>query len=397
MEQLHDQARLAAVEDFDDKTSELTSEYTSIQRQLSAVADELMHARQARIEELLERERLAERMAHLLELLPGAVLVTDADGIVIECNQHAPQLLGRPLVGRQLTEIAARLTDGGSVTESLWRIDGERWLSLSRKALPDNQGEILLLTDVTDTERLRGALARQNRLSAMGEMSARLAHQVRTPLAAAVLYLSQLERVDTTLAVQPAYLSRAMERLHDLERLINDMLMYAGGVHVVDSDVELTAVVDEVVETFSPQLDDPFQLDWQGTDSPIFVRGTRHALFNAISNLVANSLQFTEGDQPVAIRVSREGDYARISIRDHGPGIPEEYHDRIFEPFFSTQSAGTGLGLAVVHSVVIALGGRVAVNDVTDGTEFVVELPLTDTLLPEFSHVNAGMTSMAHV
>ena len=384
MEQLLEDARLANVEAFDDKTSALTEEYLSMQRRLASVADELLRARQLRIDELIERERLAERLEQLVEILPGAVLITDGDGIVTECNRVAPLWLGRPLVGTEFATVLGRLDRYGETHCPRYLAADGRWLSVACAALPNAQGELWLLTDDTEAERLRQTLARQNRLAEMGEMSARLAHQVRTPLGAAVLYLTQLETLLPADSDGGRYLGHALERLRDLERLINDMLMFAGGAEVQRTTVDLAALIDDVIETFVPQLDDPFQIRWSGTAQPLHVRGSRHGLFNAISNLVANALQFTPDGETVSIALSADTHCARITVRDHGPGIPVEYQDQVFEPFFSTQSHGTGLGLAVVRAVVSAHGGTIDIVDCPDGAEITVELPLSGDLTATF-------------
>ncbi|MEO0579647.1 MAG: HAMP domain-containing sensor histidine kinase, partial [Pseudomonadota bacterium] len=206
--------------------------------------------------------------------------------------------------------------------------------------------------------------------------SARLAHQVRTPLGAAVLYLSQLQPLLDGYGDAERYIAHGLDRLRDLERLVNDMLLFAGGIESSAEPIELESLIDDVVDTFAPQQNDPFRICWTGSDTPITVLGSRHALRNAVSNLLANALQFTPGDDHVVVSLSVSDRMARIAIRDHGPGVPEEFKDRVFEPFFSTQSAGTGLGLAVVQAVACAHDGRILVNDYPDGAEFVLELPL---------------------
>ncbi|MEM1261510.1 MAG: ATP-binding protein [Pseudomonadota bacterium] len=379
MEQLRDDVRLAAAEAFDDRTEALNAEYLSMQRQLAAVADDLFRARQLRIGELLERERLAERLEHLVEALPGAVLVTDTDGIVTECNACAPAWLGRPLVGASVDEIFARHDWVDGEQAARLRTPDGRWLALSRRRLPNASGELLLLTDDTEAEVLRQHLARQNRLAEMGEMSARLAHQVRTPLSAAVLYLTQAQTFDAIPSDYQHYVTNAVERLRDLERLVNDMLLFARGVPAVATPVDIGSVLDDVIDTFEPQLDDPLRLQWTGDDTPVCVNGSRHALFNAISNLIANAVQFSPAEDPIDISLTSTGKQVAISIRDHGPGVPHEFHDRIFEPFFSTQSSGTGLGLAVVHAVAQAHGGDIRVEDHPDGAEFTLTLPILES------------------
>ena len=396
MEQLLDEARLATVEAFEAKTDALTEEYLSMQKRLASVADELLRARQLRIDELVERERLAERLEGLIEILPGAVLIIDGDGIIMECNRCAPEWLGTPLIGVNLATVLGRqLQCEGAAGQRLLTADG-RWLSAARTPLPNSQGELWLLTDDTEAEQLRTHLARQNRLAEMGEMSARLAHQVRTPLGAATLYLTQLTTLIDNGSDAERYLGSALERLRDLERLVNDMLLFAGGTPATMQTVDLESLIDDVVETFAPQLDDPFQIRWAGAPAKVHVRGSRYGLFNALSNLLTNALQFTPDGENVSVELCATMNVARISVRDHGPGIPVEYHDRVFEPFFSTKSNGTGLGLAVVRAVVGAHGGEVEIIECPDGAEVVIELPLVSASPPAFAESVDTLTTEYH-
>ncbi len=371
----------ATLDAFGDKTATLTRDYLAMQDQLSAVATELLRARKSRVDELLEKERLGDRLATLLEVLPGALLVLDGEGIIIECNRSSIELFGKPLTGVTWSELLLRVSADKSQSQGELRLKDGRCLSLARRSLPSESGEILLLMDISETERLQSLLQRQNRLSAMGEMSARLAHQIRTPLSAAVLYLSQIQQDISTQTSADQKLSSfansALARLRDLEVLVDDMLIYAGGVNEVNDEVDLTDLAASVIETLTPQYDIGIRLELAPSISPIHIKGNFHALHSALLNVVTNALQVTEDEQSlVSVSVSVEANTARISVCDQGPGIPSEFYDRIFEPFFSTRSQGTGLGLAVVHSVVSAHGGNVEVHDLTDGAQVSLNFPL---------------------
>lgn len=347
-----------------------------VSAELNRLATELLQARRERLDELLEKERLGDRLAKLISVLPGAVLVLDHAGLVIECNRHAIELLDRPLIGRTWLEVVQRIGSEKHATQGEFRLSDGRCLSIARTPLEHESGEILLLTDISESHRLEQLLQQQNRLSAMGEMSARLAHQIRTPLSAALLYMSQLARTPGTPdAKRSEYVIRAIQRLRDLETLVDDMLLFAGGQNDVHEAFDLVEVAEDALETLAPQLDDPFQIDLQHDVDSIPVCGHRNAIRSAVLNVINNALQVSEGGERIHITLASEDNQAIVKVRDHGPGVPEEFYERVFEPFFSTRSQGTGLGLAVVNSVMRAHGGNASVRDVGDGAEFRLSLP----------------------
>ncbi|MEO0997187.1 MAG: ATP-binding protein [Pseudomonadota bacterium] len=374
MDQLATRVAATRLDDFDGTTDSLTRDYLVMQDQLAAIASELMHARRERVGELLEKERVADRLAQLLAIMPAAVLVADADGIVIESNHTARDLLGRPLVGRTWAEIVARIAGPVAGGNGELRLSDGRCLALARRSLAHEGGELLLLTDISETTRLQALVEQQNRLSSMGEMSARLAHQVRTPLAAATLCLSQLEASAATLPAEARkYVSRSLRRLGDLRTLVDDMLMFARGEPAQMHPVDLAAIARSAMTTCAAAAA-TVSLRVDGEEA-VMVHGARQALHGAVVNLLNNALAHSPAAGEVLLGIGRHGGDVRLSVRDFGPGVPLEFQDRIFEPFFSTRSQGTGLGLAVVQTVATAHGGRIEVADRTDGAEFTLTLP----------------------
>ena len=356
----------------------LTEDYYLMQTELARVAGELMRARQSRVDELLEKERLGDRLARLLEVLPGAVLVIDNDGIIVECNQQAREVFGRPLSGQTWAEILRRVRSGQYGGDGVLRLADGRSLSLARRPLESDGGEILLLMDITETERLQALVQQHNRLSTLGEMSARVAHQVRTPLAAAMLYLDGLDSRDALTDERDLRaLRRARCRLRDLEVLVNDLLVYASGAPADRTTVDIRELAVTAAELARSELPAGQSIDVDVGDAPVVMNVNISTLQAAIGNLVTNAIQFngTDGRVRLAVRVRHQ--CVEISVRDNGPGIPEEFHDRLFEPFFSTRSQGTGLGLAVVRSVAEAHGGGVVVQDLPDGARLSIVLPVS--------------------
>src|SRR5690606_28343095 len=249
--------------------------------------------------------------------------------------------------------------------------DGRR-VTLAASSLAE-AGKIVLLTDVTETRALQELAARSQRLSAIGRMAASLAHQIRTPLAGALLYLTRCrKRRDESQRLE--LVGKGIERLHHLDRLVQDMLVFARGngpgerVRVADLFRE---VYDAAMAIKPPRA----HLVVEGREALVELEGNRTALTAALTNLVSNAFE-AAADVVVTLRAELRGDRVVFSVHDNGPGIAPELQSRVFEPFFSTRPAGTGLGLAVVKTVAEAHGGALALeSEPACGTRLRLDLP----------------------
>ncbi len=363
----------------DARRTGLEAVYAALQREVLTLNRQLAEARSQRMEQLLEKERLGNRLALLLESLPGAVIVLDGDGIIVECNSRAVEVLGRPLIGLTWAEVVHR--EFGAVRDSAGelRLPDGRWLALSRRALGPEPGEILLLTDVTETRRLQETAERQSRLSCMGEMTARLAHQIRTPLASALLYVSQIEQGATEPALTRRFAGRAIAKLRELEQMINDMVVFAGGGRGTAERFPVARLLEDVAEAAAPDLPGApgdAAVAVVMAEPGLTMSGNRPALAGALTNLVQNALQMAGDTARVELGAARtDAGEIWLTVTDNGPGVDEGLRERIFEPFFTTRRQGTGLGLAVVRSVAGAHGGSVSVESHGDGATFLLRLP----------------------
>jgi two-component system sensor histidine kinase FlrB len=225
---------------FNQLSEELTGSYRQLQHQVLDLSQELAAARSERMVQLAEKERLADRLERLLETLPAAVVVLDGEERIRQFNPAAERLLGSLEIGRLWREILqhAALTDGMG-GDGLTLKSG-RLLTLTSSDLEQGPGRILVMLDVTETRRLQERLNRRQRLSAMGEMSAQLAHQMRTPLSTALLYTSHLavDRLDGEKRRQ--FTAKLRDRLQHMERQIQDILMFARGGEAGESVVQLS-------------------------------------------------------------------------------------------------------------------------------------------------------------
>lgn len=368
----HTDALTEAFEAFNAHSAVLETAYRDLETRVAALTSELETAQSARHRELLEKERLSERLERLLDALPGAIVILDAAGTIRECNDEAAALLNQPLLGRPWAEIVRReFSPADHADGELKLVDG-RTLSLKRRSLPRGEGEILLLTDVTESRRMSEMLARHRRLSAIGEMTARLAHQIRTPLASALLYASQL----ATASQSPQGVGRLIvARLRELDRMVKDMLQFAAGARQGEESIDVDGLLADVAETCRARAGSRLQVTVALAEPALTVAGNRDALKGALANLLDNAAAASPADGRIELSALRDGERLCLTVTDHGHGIPDDALARIFEPFYTTRPEGTGLGLAVVRSVADAHGGEALVQSGPGGTTVALCLP----------------------
>ena len=342
---------------FEQISGRLGSSYSLLENRVNELTGQLAQVSEQRGQELHEKERLAHRLQSLLDLLPGGVVVIDGHGVVREANPVARDMLGEPLLGRLWRDVIAqrfapRRDDGHEISLA----DGRR-LSISTRSLQGEPGQLVLLTDLTETRRLQDQLSRHERLSAMGRMVASLAHQIRTPLSTALLYASHLTEQVLPAQQQQRFAGRLKERLHELEHQVRDMLIFARG-ELPLSDRLAPAQLFEALRHAGDAVMQGVNVRWQCDARGGALLCNRDTLVGALMNLVENASQAAGQGARLKVHAYLRGDTLRLCISDNGPGIDAPTLARLGEPFFTTKTTGTGLGLAVVKAVARAHQGE---------------------------------------
>ncbi|EKT4521085.1 PAS domain-containing protein [Pseudomonas putida] len=365
---------------FSQVSSQLNESYSLLEARVSELKGELAVVSAQRMAELDEKERLANRLQNLLDLLPGGVIVIDAQGYVREANPAACELLGEPLVGQLWRQVIARSfaprkDDGHEVSLR----DGRR-LSIATRSLDAEPGQLVLLNDLTETRRLQDQLARHERLSSLGRMVASLAHQIRTPLSAAMLYASHLadEEKDLPRETRQRFAGNLKERLHELEHQVRDMLVFARGELPLGDRISPKALFQALQQAAQPHVQG-HAVRWQCDSHLGELLCNRDTLVGALLNLIENALQASQGPARLKVHLYRREQALHLCISDAGCGIDADLLARLGEPFLTTKTTGTGLGLAVVKAVVRAHQGNLSIRSkVGRGTCVQVVLPLID-------------------
>lgn len=363
-------------------SNQLTRSYHELESRIGELQQELAQSDQERRREHRAKQQLAERLELILGVMPVAVIILDGRGVVAQANSIAEGYLGEELAGQRWINVirngfAPSFTDGHEVALK----DG-RLLSIATQSLNDEPGQIIVLTDLTETRRLQEKLNHHRKLSEMGRMTASLAHQIRTPLSAATLYADHLASPVLADERRIKYATKIKSRLAQLSQQVQDMLIFSRGGVVLDKCIpaaDLLVRLQQQLEEVCEQQNASCVVELEPLKGQ--VRCNDELLISAFSNLVDNAIQACreQGTRPLlqlSGRVNARG-FVDIVLIDNGPGIPAELQQKILEPFFTTKSTGTGLGLAVVNAIVGSHGGSFAIeNAKSAGATVRISLPL---------------------
>ncbi|MCK0107126.1 ATP-binding protein [Marinobacter sp. S0848L] len=357
----------SALELFNQMSRQITDSYRTLESRVNQLSGELSQESRHRQQELEEKEQLADRLSTLLKALPAGVVVLDERGVVSQCNPAALALLGEPLDGERWIDVinrcfAPRSDDGHEVSLK----DGRR-VSIEIRTMENQPGQLILLTDLTETRQLQSQLAHAQRLSAMGKMVASLAHQIRTPLSAAILYGGHLGQPDLDEDMRQRCANRLMSRLSHLEHQVRDMLIFARGETRLAEELPVKTLIgalDAAVDGLSLEAGISVSVMNEADDTRSLMCN-RDALVGACTNLVNNSLE--AGATEVTLHLATSANDLSIRVQDNGPGFEPEQAQKMMEAFYTTKSHGTGLGLAVVQAVVKAHQGEFSIQSAGQG------------------------------
>ncbi len=369
----------------DSLSADAAATIDSLQQEICRLTSELQLSRQKHSQQLHDKERLAKRFYRVLQSLPAAVIVVDDQDRIDQFNAVAEMLFPQISWGRRWHEVFDDHVSRQTANNE-WVLKDGRCISISTKTLEPDPGKILVVVDVSDTRDLQEQLNRQQRLAEMGEMAAHLAHQIRTPVASALLYSEHLGRHDLRPAQREKFSQRLRHSLRHTENQVRDLLSFARGSHFEPDTINLSNLIGDVedhVDNLIVSADACLNVI-DNTDGRALIKGNHDAISGALVNLIENAIRHGGENMHIDMSLSPVEDGFCIRIEDDGVGIPDDIRKNIFNPFFTTSSDGTGLGLAVVQNVILAHGGAIQLLNQkslkhSQGAGFVICLPAMHT------------------
>jgi len=341
----------------------------------------------------------------ILQSLPGALLSLEDDLRVTIANRQAELLFDSEpgqLAGANLFDFLHLnerdreiLRDAflykceiRSQEVSLQVAENIRYFSLNLGFFSDEEndlGGVLILQDITDYRELMESVAMREKLVAMGQLAAGVAHELNTPLGNVLGYAQLLERGTADSPKLSGYSHIITEEIQRCSRVVQDLLSFARKDQCSGETCDLNQLVQELIETFINCRLKRYQIEVRMELAPgsLVVEGACGQLDIVLTNLLINAIHALDKrtDPVIVISTRYEASYALISVADNGPGVPSEIRKRLFDPFFSTKEVGqgSGLGLSISNAIVAKRGGFIAYDsEYSAGARFIVKLPAVD-------------------
>ncbi len=366
-------------------------------------------------ERLKERDRqladtsLALKKARLetddiLRHLNSGLLTIDARGHIIYFNQAAERILGyqeeqvkgmlcEEVFAERMPELAACLMDG--ITQEtahprkeieIINPDGKTIpLGVSTSILTEEnntlRGVIAIFSDLTEAKQLEAKVRAADRLAAIGELSASIAHEIRNPLASISGSIEVLKNSIDVSDENARLMELVVKESHRLSRILTEFLQYARIDRPAYTKVELCHIITDVIQILHhhESFHEGIRLNFEFDESIVYVVGDEDLIKQLLLNLAVNACEsFARKPGQVTFRVvlNHPANTVELYVEDNGPGIPEREMKKIYQPFYSTKKEGTGLGLSIVHRVCTALKLNISIDSqVGVGTTFLIEFP----------------------
>jgi two-component system, NtrC family, sensor histidine kinase AtoS len=339
----------------------------------------------------------------ILAHLPQAMLVVGDDLSLLSYNESAETLFGRltayqhrsvletdglfprpgnPMLAEVLTTVQATRGVKEQVELTATTLAGLRLvLDVVVQYHAGSTGATLVIfaRDAAERQRIREELRRVDRLSFLGELAARLAHQIRTPLASSRVLIELLAAdLDHSNMRQATYIQKILESIDRQDRLVEDLLTLSHPDPESWQPVALATLVRELPDAFGRDL--RLKIFVPGGQEAGLVRGDAFRLHEVLMNLVRNAFEAISPTGTVEVRLdAADGGRIRLAVVTVGAGIPPAQQAKIFQPFFTTKPRGSGLGLAIARQIIEAHHGQLtATSDGHSMSTFVIELPTAD-------------------
>ncbi|HVT38382.1 MAG TPA: ATP-binding protein [Gemmatimonadaceae bacterium] len=407
-----------AVSGFSNATLFQLAVFSSVAVGTGYISARLHEAGKGREQLAAELVSVRLREKDILANIKSGIVSVDDNGALIFANPAAAELLGldldsrlaRPVV-EDIRAVAPELGDAleRAIRERVHATRGEGLIIRDGRVFPfgvtttssEGDGRLVgrtttaIFQDISDNKRLERLNLRAQRLEAVAELSASLAHEIKNPLASIRSAVEQMSARPAATADERTLGNLIVRESDRLSRLLSEFLDFARVRVTRREPVDVSTVVRGAVALAAQHPSyaekSSVRLDADVPATPLFVYGDEDLLHRAVFNLVLNALQATPPGTTVRLVASLatndqlpkgtffDGGAVALQVLDEGPGIPRQVQDRLFEPFTTTKTGGSGLGLAIAHRAIEAHRGVILVDTDERGTRFIVLLPRADT------------------
>lgn len=322
---------------------------------------------------LIGKEQQATSTLDLYSL-PLAILVINREGRVQSYNEACKELLKEIKINMLWADIIKQNFQAFTHDEFILTHEG-RPLTLKTQSHHSGEGQIIILIDETGVKQSFESKLQHN-VKSLGRISATLAHQLKTPLSAALLYASNLKFADDKAKLQNLE-EKIVKQLHQIKDLINDVLFLHKGDDLIEK-IDVEPWIESVVKNYKEMHGEhKIRYEKDIKDKQLKMIGNRVALSGMLNNLIDNAIHASSIDSQVDIQLIQVEKKIKIIVKDYGYGMSESQIANAFKPFYTTKQQGTGLGLSIAQSVVQAHSGQIKFSSkINEFTEATIEFPL---------------------
>jgi signal transduction histidine kinase len=363
-----------AFETLNRSTEKLTGAYESLQRDTAGLRRKL--------------EESGEFLRDIIDGLSSAVVVTDMEGRAILHNAESARRGfddGSQIAG--WLAVAGEGVHAGKRDVGEWKGVGDEVFEISMTRFHPGGGgpggRIFVADDVTELVRLKKQATRTEKLRALGEMAAGLAHEIRNPLGGMELFASILRRELEGDDEKLRLLNHISYGIQSVNNVIGNVLLFTKEIKPARKEFDLKRLVEDILE-FTGAVFEKSHVTVKAVlpDKPLTITADEGLIRQLMLNLVRNAIQAMPDGGEFGVRLAAAGNAVNrkggveIVVGDTGPGVPARIRDRIFDPFFTTKDGGAGLGLAIASQIAQAHGGYIDLLDTSGGgARFMISLP----------------------
>jgi len=394
---------IQAFEYFTETTEKLRESYDKLQEKISELDLELERKNRELYVNIREKDSIRNHLENILESMTMGVIVINLDGEVSIYNRAAAEItgfapeevIGLPyeyVLGKDMPEESTPLFTLKSAvekhnkektifTKDSKEIPVEYSTSVVRNLHGEPLGAVEIFSDLREIKHLQEEVQQARTLAALGEMASNVAHEIRNPLGGIGGFAALLERDLGVDDPRRNLVIKIIDGVARLNRIATNLLVYTRPVRPKKRPENIAAIVNEVLTFVQVELDQ--------NESNIKLRKRYYVkdlevpidpeLFQQIFlNIAKNAVQAMGDTGRLFVTVKNVGkqEKVEIAVKDTGPGIPKEYHKKLFMPFFTTKADGTGLGLSIVKKMIDAHNGDIIVeSEAGKGTTFRLYFP----------------------
>ena len=345
---------------------------------------------------LFEKVKLTEQeLENIFESISDMVYFVGEDYVIKNINKAVSQRLGKlpgEIIGKKCYEVFHGMKEPWAECPHQKTIEqrkacvqevedpymGGTFITSSSPIFDiagDFMGTVNVVSDITELKTLRERVIKTDRLAALGEVAARVAHEIRNPLVSLGGFAKRLEKkLDGGLKEYADIIAKEVERL---EGILNDILSFVKETRIKKETVLSNALMEEILSLIGSEIEDKNIVLNREFLEPVEIFVDPNRIKDALLNILKNAVQAIGNSGMITVRIYKQDGDCVFEIKDTGPGISDEDLPFIFDPFFTTKKFGTGLGLTITHRIIEEHDGSLAVESRKGaGSAFRVSIPL---------------------